>query len=195
MHLFLCDELPASVETAQAPSAKQETTLSPRAVPAGHRSGEVRNAPHRSRGASGLMEIQWLPGIKSDSDRLDKGIQNLGFGAFSVHFCAYKSEPGVRGRTPGDQHRGPGAKLPMIPPPAGSRQKKGGPPSGPPCNTGGQASSLLMWAPRRAFMMATPRMGAPTMATTPLKTVAGSLDSTSSQHWSAPGRPWISMPL
>ena len=177
------------------PSAKQETTLSPRAVPAGHRSGEVRNAPHRLRGASGLMEIQWLPGIKSDSDRLDKGIQNLGFGAFSVHFCAYKSEPGVRGRNPRRSAPGSGGEAPDDPPAGGQPAKKGGPPSGPPCNTGGQASSLLMWAPRRAFMMATPRMGAPTMATTPLKTVAGSLDSTSSQHWSAPGSPWISMPL
>ena len=124
-----------------------------------------------------------------------KESKTLVLALFRFTFVRTKVNPGSGGGTPGDQHRGPGAKLPMIPPPAGSRQKKGGPPSGPPCNTGGQASSLLMWAPRRAFMMATPRMGAPTMATTPLKTVAGSLDSTSSQHWSAPGRPWISMPL
>ena len=39
--------------------------------------------------------IQWLGSFNSDNDRLDKGRGSSpkGAGAFSVHFCAYKSGP------------------------------------------------------------------------------------------------------
>ena len=59
--------------------------------------------------------VQWQRRIRSGSIRLGKGIQNLGFGAFSVHFCAYKSEPGVRGRSPrrsAPEHR---LQQPLLP--------------------------------------------------------------------------------
>ena len=44
--------------------------------------------------------------LKSDKGRLGKGFQNLGFGGFSVHFWASKSEP--RGVGVGSPHKVPG---------------------------------------------------------------------------------------
>ena len=46
--------------------------------------------------------IQWQRSFPIDKDRLEKGIQNLGFGGFSVHFWASKSEP--RGVGAGSPH-------------------------------------------------------------------------------------------
>ena len=47
--------------------AKKQQSLSARGP-----SGEVGYSPHRLRGARGLAEIQWLPGISPDGVRLDK---------------------------------------------------------------------------------------------------------------------------
>ena len=95
MHLFLCDELPASVETAQAPVHKIRNNHQPEGRT---RRAQVRQgaAEHRTdyEEAGGLMEIQWLPGISSDTHRLGKqrgsGVSPALFG----DFCAYKSHPG-----------------------------------------------------------------------------------------------------
>src|SRR5699024_3739518 len=53
--------------------------------------------------------------FKSDRDQLGKGIQNLGFGGFSVHFWAAKSEPrGSGARSPRFSHRPGGRNSPTL---------------------------------------------------------------------------------
>ena len=59
--------------------------------------------------------FQWQRSINSDTDRLGqkRGSSPKGAGAFSVHFCAYKSEPGVWGRGgPNSKPRGAGVRSP-----------------------------------------------------------------------------------
>ena len=75
---------------------RQETPLSPRAV---RRSAAEHRTDHEE--ASGLMEIQWLPGINLVvSDWTKTGVQGLP-GAFLVTFCAYKKSPGSGPGRPG----------------------------------------------------------------------------------------------
>ena len=56
--------------------------------------------------------LQWQCSIRSGSVRLDKGIQNLGFGVFLDTFCTSKKYPGVRGRSPRQSAPGPGPGRP-----------------------------------------------------------------------------------
>ena len=72
--------------------------------------------------ASGKEEFQWQLGIKALERpiRQKRGSSPKGAGAFSVHFCAYKSEPGVRGWSPRWQAPAPGVEPPnRINPPGG----------------------------------------------------------------------------
>lgn len=65
--------------------------------------------PGTGRIPGGFCPFGGNAAAKPDGVRLDKGFQNLGFGAFSVHFCAYKSEP--QGPGPGRPRRkAPGAR-------------------------------------------------------------------------------------
>ena len=58
-------------------------------------SGEVRSPPHRLRESRRPRSISVAARYQSRSVRLGKkrGSSPKGAGAFSVHFCAYKSEP------------------------------------------------------------------------------------------------------
>ena len=58
---------------------------------------QAKSVAHRTdyEEANGLAEIQWLPGISSDNNRLGKrrGSSPKGAGGFSAHFWAAKSGP------------------------------------------------------------------------------------------------------
>ena len=125
MHLFSCIGLPAAVGTAPAPinknrnipqpegsaERKSETTISTRAV----RRSETPAPPVTRRpAASWRFSGSRVPSLLVTDWAKGRGSSPKGAGAFSVHFCAYKSEPGVRGWSPRWQAPAPGVKPPLA---------------------------------------------------------------------------------
>ena len=98
MNLFFCDELPASMGDASVPVHKIRNNPQPEGR-------QARSDTHRTdyEGAGGKGVFQWLPGIKSHTDRLGKKGVRVSRRFFGDFLCVQKV---TRGLGPGRPRRG-----------------------------------------------------------------------------------------